>query len=163
MLVSLGIALFWDRFPIISSTVHLILDPIAGNLLNWNVNIGMIIFTALISLFITLIQKYTTDQDTLREIKKEQKLINQQMKEFRNNQEKVAELSRKSLELIPKTMEITLRPLMYTSFPIIILFRWFHDYFDASSIKVLGMNWLLGYIILSIIFSMIWRKVFNVA
>ena len=83
MIISLALATFWHKVPFIKQSVGLILNPTAGKLLNYNANIGMIIFAGVISLFITLIQKYTTDQETLREIKKEQKLLQQEIKKWR--------------------------------------------------------------------------------
>src|SRR3989344_2914001 len=126
MVISLGIASLWNRIPLIKETVHALLNPTAGALLSFNVNLGVIVFSAVISLMITIVQKYTTDQETLREIKKEQKILQAQMKEFKDNPQKLLELQKKQLEFIPRTMEITFRPLMYTSLPIILFFRWFN-------------------------------------
>jgi len=164
MIISLGIAFFWGRVPIIKDTVHAALDPTAGILLERNADIGILAFAAVISLFITIIQKYTTDQETLREIKKEQKLLQQEMKNYKDHPEKLMELQKKQLSSIPKTFEITLRPIMYTSIPIIIFFRWFSDYFADNPVKIFGvLNWFLAYIILSMIFTTVFRKVFKVA
>ncbi|MFH1802583.1 MAG: EMC3/TMCO1 family protein [archaeon] len=164
MAVSLGIAFFWPRMPIISQTVHYVLDPTAGVLLNWNATIGIALFSAAISLFITLIQKYTTDQETLRQIKKEQKLIQAEIKKYKHDPEKVLALNKKQFEFLPRTMDITLRPIMYTSIPIILFFRWFNDYFAANPVKIFGfMSWFWAYILMSFIFTPIFRKVFNVA
>lgn len=164
MVISLGIAFFWGRVPIIRDTVHAVLDPSAGVLLERNVDLGILAFAAVISLFITIIQKYTTDQETLREIKKEQKILQQEMKNYKDHPEKLMELQKKQLASIPKTFEITLRPIMYTSIPIIIFFRWFSDYFADNPVKIFGvLNWFLAYIILSMIFTTVFRKVFKVA
>jgi uncharacterized membrane protein (DUF106 family) len=157
-----GIGL-WDKVPIISQSVHAALDPTAGKLLNWNVTYGLIIFTAILSLALTLMQKYTTDQETLREIKKEQKLLQQEMKNYKDNPEKLMDLQKKQLAIIPKTFEITLRPIMYTSIPIILFFRWFSDYFLEFPVKVLGMHWMFAYIIFSMILTTVFRKVLKVA
>jgi len=164
VLISLAIALMWNRAPIISDTVHLALDPSAGKLLDWNVTLGIVVFSAMISFFIIIIQKYTTDQDTLRAIKKEQKILQAEMKKYKEHPEKLMALQKKQLAFIPQTFEITMRPLMYTSIPIILFFRWFSDYFAANPVKVFGvLNWFLAYIILSIIFTQVFRKTFNVA
>ena len=112
MLISLSIAAFWNKFPVIKNSVHAVLNPTAGSLLGFNVNLGILVFAAIISLFITLIQKYTTDQEALREIKKEQKFLSEEMKKYKEHPEKLMELQKKQLSAIPKTFEITLRPLM---------------------------------------------------
>ena len=164
LIISMGIALFWNSVPIIKQTVGLVLNPLAGSLLNWNVTYGMIIITAILSIFLTLTQKYTTDQSLLREIKKEQKILQGKMKEFKDHPEKLMELQKKQLQFIPQTFEITMRPLIYTSVPIILFFRWFNDYFMSVDVKIFGfLSWFWAYLIFSIIFSSIFRKVFNVA
>jgi len=162
--LSLLIAFYWQSLSFIRVPVHSVLDPTMGALLNWNPNVGMILVAAIIGLIVILLQKYTTDQETLRAIKKEQKLLQEEMKKHKHDQEKFLELNKKQLELLPKTMDITLRPVIYTSIPIILLFRWFNDYFATNPIKVFGfLSWIWAYLIFSIIFTSIFRKVFKVA
>ena len=112
-----------------------------------------------------VIQKYTTDQNLLREIKKEQKLLQGEMKKYKDHPEKLLEMQKKQLEFIPKTMDITMRPLLYTIVPIVLFFRWFSDYFALyPEIKIFGyLGWIWAYLIFAIIFSIIFRKIFNVA
>jgi len=163
MILSFVIVGMWNRVPIISQSVHAVLDPSAGLLLNWNPTLGMLAFSAILSLALTLIQKYTTDQETLREIKKEQKLLQEEMKKYKDQPDKILELQKKQFAIIPKTFEITLRPIMYTSLPIILFFRWFQDYFTANPVKVFYMHWLLAYFLFSMVLTTIFRKIFNVA
>lgn len=162
--ISLAIALFWQKVPFIRDAVHTVLDPSAGKLLDWNVDLGMLIFAAIISLVITLAQKYLTDQQTLRDIKKEQKILQEEMKKYKDHPEKLLELQKKQLEFIPRTFDITMRPAIYTSVPIILFFRWFNDYFAANPVKVFGvLSWFWAYLIFNIILTSIFRKVFDVA
>ncbi len=160
MIISLGIAFFWNSFPLIKDTIHFLLNPTAGKLLNFNLNFGMLTIAGIIALFLTLIQKYTVDNETLRKLKQEQKLLQEEMKKFRGHPEKLLELQKKQFEFIPKTMDITLRPLIYTAIPIILFFRWFSDYFTAlPGVKIFGFfSWFWAYLIFSLIFSMIFRK-----
>ena len=164
VLVSLAIAFFWNSFPLIKDSIHTVLDPTAGSLLDWNANFGMLIIAFTITLILTLLQKYTTDQETLRNIKKEQKLLQEEMKKYKDNSDKLMELQKKSFEFIPKTMDITMRPLIFTAIPVILFLRWFTDYFSANPVKIFGFfSGIWAYIIFSIIFSIILRKVLNVA
>ncbi|MEK6812237.1 MAG: EMC3/TMCO1 family protein, partial [Nanoarchaeota archaeon] len=129
MIVSLALASLWDKVSFIKEGAHAILNPTAGVLLNWNITIGMSAIVLIISFFMTIIQKYATDQKILREMKEEQKILQEEMKKYKNHPEKVAELSRKQLEFIPKTMKLTMRPIVYTAIPLILFFRWFMDFF----------------------------------
>ncbi|MDP1695726.1 MAG: EMC3/TMCO1 family protein [archaeon] len=165
VIISLVMGGMWNRLPFIKDTIHGVLDPTAGRLLNWNIDWGMVIIAAMITLITTLLQKYTTDQNLLREIKKEQKLLQEEINKYKNHPEKLLELQKKQLEFIPKTMDITMRPLIYTVIPIILFFRWFSDYFLLhTGIKIFGFfGWIWAYLIFSIIFSMILRKALKVA
>jgi uncharacterized membrane protein (DUF106 family) len=168
MIVSLLIAFFWDTLSFIKNGAHAILNPTAGVLLNWNLTWGMIIIVLIIAIFMTLIQKYATDQETqetLREMKKEQKALQEEMKKYREHPEKMVELQKKQFGFMPKMMKLSMRPMMYTAIPLILFFRWFMDFFAAiGDPRFFGfLNWFWFYLIGSILFSSILRKVLKVA
>jgi len=164
MLISLAIAGFWNSVPVIKDTVHAILDPSAGVLLNWNLTLGMLILVFVISVITTIVQKYATDQETLRELKKEQKILQEEMKKYKDHPEKLMELQKKQFEFIPKTMKLSMRAIVFTGIPFILFFRWFMDFFTAiGDPKFFGfLSWFWFYLIFSIIFSSILRKIFKV-
>ncbi len=152
----------WNHIPIIKESIHFVLNPTAGKLLDWNVNFGMIIVAGIITLFITIVQKYTIDAETLTRLKKEQKDISEQMKQFRNDPTKMLELQKKQMPLMREIMEVTMGSTLYSAVPIILFFRWFADYFAAANVKVFGfMSWFWAYILVSIILSSIFRKIFK--
>src|SRR3989344_5916515 len=164
MIVSLIIASLWDKAPAIKNSVHAVLNPSAGILLNWNLNIGMLVVVFAITLLTTIVQKYATDQKALKELKKEQKEISNQMKEFIAHPEKLMELQKKQFKLIQKQMKLSMRAIAYTGIPFILFFRWFSDYFiEAGNPKLwLGMSWFLFYILFAIVFGAILRKWWDV-
>lgn len=164
LFVSLYIAGQWNaelfgQKDFMKNTIGSVLNPSLGALLNWNLYIGFIVVVALTSLILTLCQKYLSNQVELKELRKEQKILQEEMKKFKDHPEKLVELNKKQLEFIPKTFNLTMKPLMYTSIPIILLFRWFGEYLNP----IFGGWWILYYIIGSLIFSSIFRKVFDVA
>ncbi len=162
MIGGLLVASLWNRFPLIKEIVNTILDPTAGRILDYNINMGMIAIVAVITLLLTLVQRFTTNQNELKKLKEEQKILKEQMQEFKNEPEKLLELNKKQLEFIPRTWELTLPPLLYTFVPIILFFRWFSDYFANNPTKIFGFfSWFWAYLLLSIIFSMIYRKLFK--
>lgn len=162
-LIGIAVAFFWNTIPVVKEAVHVVLNPTAGRLLDWNIDWGLVIISAIISLITSLLQKYTTDQETLKQIRSEQKLLGEQMKQFKEHPEKIMELQKRQMELIPKTMDITLRPAMYTAIPFILLIRWFGDYFAEHTVKIFGfMGWIWAYILLAIVFSIVFRKIFKV-
>jgi len=164
MFASLIIAFYWDKISFIKNSIHFIFDPTAGSLLAWNLNLGMLIIVLIISVITTLVQKYATDQGTLKELKKEQKEIQKQMKEFKNHPEKLMELQKKQFALMPKQMKLSMRGIIYTGIPFILFFRWFNDFFISTGNPKfwLGFSWFWFYLISAMIFGSILRKKFDV-
>ena len=174
LIVSIVVATLWNSLPVIKSSVHAALDPTAGSLLNWNISLGILIISVILTLITTLLQKYTTDQEMLKQIKAEQKLVQEEMKKYKEHPEKVLELQKKSMELAGKSMPIVMRPAIFTSIPFILLIRWFGDYFTKvpAGVKLLGFispnstflfpGWIWVYLIASIACSSILRKMLKV-
>lgn len=169
MIISLVIAFSWEKIPIIQNSVHSVLDPTAGALLNWDLTIGMVLIVLMITLITTIIQKYATDQEALRELKKQQKILQEEMKKYKDHPEKVAELSKKQLQFIPKTFKLTSRAIMFTGIPFILFFRWFNDVFTLMEVTIgepvrfFGFfSWFWFYLVFAMVFSSVLRKMFKV-
>ena len=164
MVISLVIAGLWDAIPLIKNTVNAVLTPTLGFLLSLNVSIGFILITLIVTLITTIIQKYGTDQVALKDLKDRQKLLQEEMKLNKNNPSKIMELQKKQFEHIPETFELTMKPLIYTAIPLILLFRWFTDIFkNLGEPEILGfLSWFWAYVLLSLIFSIILRKILKV-
>ena len=165
MVISLAIAALWDKIPFLKNGVGALLNPSAGALLNWDLTWGMVIIVFLIALLTTLIQKYTTDQEALKALKKNQKFLQKEMKKFKDMPDKMMELQKQSMAAIPETFKLTSRSIVYTGIPFILLFRWFMDFFETLGSPVfLGfLNWFWFYLIFTMIFSGILRKYLKVA
>ncbi|OIO41786.1 hypothetical protein COX97_00950 [Candidatus Pacearchaeota archaeon CG_4_10_14_0_2_um_filter_05_32_18] len=165
MFASMAIASLWNVIPQIRDSIHYILDPILGSLLDLNLTFGMLGITLIITLITTLIQKYGTDQETLKKLKNDQKKLSDDMKQYKNQPDKIMELNKKQFEFMGEMMKHSMRPIIYTGVPLVLLFRWFVDYFDKmADFRFFGfLTWLWMYLIFSIIFSTILRKVFKVA
>ena len=162
MVVGLVVAGLWSTVPFIKTTTHALLDPTAGSLFNWHPTLGMLIFTALIALLTTILQKYATDQVRIKALRDEQKLLQQEMKLLKDNPEKQLQLSKKSMELMMESLPLTMKPTLFTAVPFILFFRWFDEYFIANPVKMIGLSWFWAYLIFTIIWSTIFRKALNV-
>jgi uncharacterized membrane protein (DUF106 family) len=160
MFLSYLLFAFWNKVTFLKDGLHYILDPSIGALLTWNLTIGMLIVVFAITVITTLVQKYTTDQKALKELREEQKLLQAEMNKFKDNPEKVAELSKKQMEFIPKTFKLTSRSVLYTGLPFILFFRWFSDFFTSmGDPKFFGfMTWFWFYFLSTMIFSSVLRK-----
>jgi len=165
MIVVMGIGFFWSSVPAIKGAVHLVFNPTIGALLDWNVTWGMVILLFIVNLAMTLVQKYTTDQATLKEIKKEQKEFQKESQQYRDDPAKMMEMNKKQIDFFKRTFIITMRASMFTLVPLVLLFRWFGDYFSLiEGFKFFGyLGWFWFYLLASIVFTTIFRKVFDVA
>ncbi len=163
-IVSLAVAIYWDKVPFMKNAVHSALDPTAGWFLKLDLTLGMLFVVFLITLITTLIQKYATDQKALKELRAEQKILQEEMKKYRDNPAKISELSKKQMEFIPKTFKLTSRTVLYTGIPFILFFRWFYDFFASiGQPKFFGfLPWFWFYLIFTLVFSSILRKVMKV-
>jgi len=164
MIFTLIFASLWDKVPAIKKAIHFALDPSAGALLNWNLNLGMLIVVLIITVITTIVQKYATDQKALKELRVEQKDIQKQMKESKDHPEKVMELQKKQFAMMPKQMKLSMRAVIYTGIPFVLFFRWFNDYFIAAESPrfLLGLTWFWFYLIFAMVFSSILRKWWDV-
>lgn len=165
MLISMAIAFLWDKVSFIKNGIHAVLDPSAGALLLWNPSWGMLIIVFIITLITTIIQKYATDQKTLKELKKEGKEIQKQMKEFKEHPEKMMELQKKQMKLFPKQMKLSMRAIAYTGIPLILFFRWFYDFFATlDDVVFFGIfkRWFVFYLVIALIVGSILRKILKV-
>lgn len=163
MIIGLAFAFMWNAVPAIGSTTHAVLDPTLGKFLDLSPKINLIVFVLILTAVLTLIQKYTTNQAEMKRLKQEQKDIQQELKKHTPGSTEYQELMSKSLAIAPKMLDLTSGSLIYTALPIILLFRWFNDYFTVAPVKIIGLSWFWAYLIFSIIFSIILRKVFKVA
>lgn len=169
MCLSLLITSLWNQIPFLKSSVHSILDPTAGWLLNWNLTLGMLIIVFLLSLITVVAQKYLTDQKTLKEMKKEQKIMQEEMKKVRDDPAKFLELQKKQMasvqQTFSKTLKLTSRGTLFTAIPFFLFFRWFLDQFTAMNNPLFFgfMTWFWFYLIFTLIFTSVLRKSMDVA
>lgn len=170
MLLGIAVPLLWNVVPAIKEGVHAALDPTLGRALTASLSLTFLIVVLFFTFLTTLLQKYLTDQATIRQLKEEQRALQKQMKEMREHPDKVLQLNQRSMEIAMQLLPLTLRPVMYTTVPFLLLLRWFYDYFSGiSPTKIFSFfathstflsipQWIWAYIITSIIISTFLRK-----
>jgi uncharacterized membrane protein (DUF106 family) len=163
--ISLGIVFLWEQIPIIKNTAHALLDPTAGELIMWDITKGTLILFFIIALFMTIIQRFATDQKTLRSLKEEQKEINKELQSYRDNPEKALEINKKNMKLMGDIMSLNMKSSFITIIPLVLLFRWFSDVFTSLGDPIFFgfMNWFWFYLISVLIFGGLLRKIFKMA
>ena len=77
-----------------------------------------------VSLLVTLIYKFATDQTLMKKLKDEIKAHQEQIKAERNNPAKVMELNKKAMEVNMKYMSHSMKASLFTLIPALLIFTW---------------------------------------
>ncbi|MDP6265525.1 MAG: EMC3/TMCO1 family protein [Candidatus Woesearchaeota archaeon] len=101
-----------------------LLDPIFSPLLNLPSLLTILLLSFLISLVITLITKYATDQDLMKRLKDEMKELQAEIKELKKDPEKAMQVQKQVMQTNMKYMKQSFKSMFYTFIPIIIIFSW---------------------------------------
>lgn len=101
-----------------------LLDPVFAPLLNLPTLLAVIILSFLISLIVTILYKFTTNQSLMKDLKQEMKDFQKQIKELRNEPQKAMEVQKKAMQTNLKYMSHSMKSTLYSILPIIIIFSW---------------------------------------
>jgi uncharacterized membrane protein (DUF106 family) len=85
---------------------------------------GILLITIIISVIITLVYKYTTDQGLMKSLKTEMKELQKQMKELKENPEEVKKIQSKFMSLNGKYTMESFKPSLYYLIPLLLIFGW---------------------------------------
>ena len=142
--------------------------------------LSIIVFSFIITLVLTLIYKWFTNQNRIKELKEEQKRLQSKIKDEKDNEEMMKlqeDLLKKSAEL----MKITMKPMFITILLIWPTFIFLKNLYSTAGVGAIipwsfnlpvlcsllpglcdGAGWFLSYAIFSMIFSIIIRKILKV-
>jgi uncharacterized membrane protein (DUF106 family) len=111
------------------------LDPVMNPLLTIPPFWALLIITFIITLAVTLVYKYTTDQNRMKELKEEQKKYQKEMKELRADPEKMLKVQKKAMQSNLEYMKHSFKSTIYTLIPILLLFSWLNTHFAYYPIQ----------------------------
>jgi uncharacterized membrane protein (DUF106 family) len=111
-----------------------LLDPIFSPLLNLPILFAVILLSFFISLIITLVYKYTTDQNLMKQLKDEMKEFQKEVKELKKEPQKAMQVQKKAMQTNMKYMMHSMRSTLYSFIPIIIIFSWMNANFAFEPI-----------------------------
>jgi len=148
----------------------LVFGPITNNL---SPLIGLVTITFIMTLLITLVYKWLTNQALMKGMKAEIKDLQKEMKKSKDNQDKMMSIQKELMTKNAQLMKHSLKPTLITLLPLLVVFGWLKKaYIDAGDLiswgaKIplfgTGFGWLGTYIIFAVVFSMILRKLLRVA
>ena len=120
---------------------------------------SIIVLGAVVTFISTLVTKWLTNQEHLKELKARQKELQKEMKEHKGDPKLLEEMQMEILQITGKMMKSQFKPLIVTFVPFILLFMWVRGIFT----EILGGWWIAWYIGASLVFSMIFRKLLKMA
>ena len=119
---------------------------------------AVIIASLLISLFISVVNYFVLNKERMQEIKKRQKDLQEEMKQHKDNPQRMMELQKEMFSHMGETFKHSMKPMMITFIPIILLFPIVRNLLLSTEIASTWFWWYLG---ASIVSSMIFRKLFK--
>lgn len=120
--------------------------------------VSIAVFSVIVTLISTLVQKHFTDQEHLKSLKKRQKEIQAEIKKTKEPSV-MQELNAEMLQLTGVMFKKSMKPMFVTIIPFLILFTWLRSVY----VPVLGGGWIWYYLGYSILASVVLRKVLKVA
>lgn len=105
-----------------------VLSPIFDPLLKLPMVWVVVIMAFIITLLITLIYKFTTNQNLMKELKSEMKELQKEMKELKSDPQKMMGVQKKAMQTNMKYMSHSMRSMLFTFIPIILIFGWMNSH-----------------------------------
>ncbi|RMF07125.1 DUF106 domain-containing protein [Candidatus Woesearchaeota archaeon] len=102
------------------------LDPIMAPFLSMNPLLAIVLIAFLVSLLITVVTKYATNQEEMKRLKEQMKKFQKEMKGEKDTA-KLMKLQKKTMELNMKYMKHSMRSTLITFIPIILIFGWLNS------------------------------------
>ena len=143
------------------------LNSSIGVLLKWNSFLGLGILTLILTFFIVVVYKYTTDQEALKKLRDDNIRIKEEMKTYKDNPQKLMELQKEQFKkAFFEQFKHQLKPMIITIIPMGIVFIYLREFYSNSGNPVLifrvTYGWIIAYIGFSIIFNGMLRKLLKV-
>ncbi|MBW2996885.1 DUF106 domain-containing protein [Candidatus Woesearchaeota archaeon] len=101
-----------------------LLNPVFSPLLGLPALAVIVLLSLVISIIVTLIYKYMTDQTLMKDLKTRQKELQKRMKAAKKEPDKLMKMQKEAMELNMKTMKQSFKPMLLTFIPVIIIFGW---------------------------------------
>ena len=119
--------------------------------------LSVIIISVLITLIMTLVTKYFTNQSRMKELKQIQKSCQIKVRENKGDAKIFEETNKQIMECSMELMKHSFKPLLFTFIPLIIFFWWIKEVYTG-----VFSSWIWWYIGTVIISSIVFRKTLKV-
>ena len=118
---------------------------------------GVIFFSFAVTLIMTLITKYFTNQSRMKELKEIQKACQIKLKDNKGNPEAQSKIQKEMMECSMELMKHSFKPMLIIFIPLILLFGWLKGVYTG-----IFKEWLWWYIGVGVVSSIFLRKILKV-
>jgi len=112
------------------------LDPVLSPFLLMPPFWGILVLTGLLTVILTLVYKWTTDQVLMKQLKDDLAAFQKEMKENKSDTDKVFALQKKAMDANMKYMMESFKPTLFTFLPMILIFGWLAGHYAFEPILV---------------------------
>lgn len=105
-----------------------ILDPVFQPLLQLKPFYAVALISLIITILITLIYKFTTDQELMKSLKAEMKKNQEEIKKHKDDPNKMMSIQKKAMQKNMEYMKHSMKSTLYTMIPIIIIFGYLNSH-----------------------------------
>ena len=123
-----------------------------------NPKISIVLLAFLITLITTLVTKYTTNQDRMKELKNIQKACQITLKDNKGNPKKEQEIQKEIMDCSMELLRHSLKPMLITMIPLVIFFWWVKGMYAP-----ILTSWFWWYLGVGIASNILLRKVMDIA
>ena len=131
--------------------------------------LSVAIISLLMTFISTLAYKFLTNQEHMKSLKEDLKLLQAQMKEHRQDKEKFMSLQKLMMEKNLVYMKHSFRPALFTLIPFAIIFTWVRATFGGDPNPALiripllgGLSYIWVYLIVAFAVNSLLRKLFKI-
>lgn len=125
-------------FSFLDPALNFVFSPLLSISYFW----GITIFSIIVSVVITLVYKYTTDQSLMKQLKDEMKELQKEIRELKHDPKKAMEVQKRMMGTNMKYMTHSFKPMIFTFIPIILIFGWMNAHLAYEPIMP-GQEFLL--------------------
>jgi uncharacterized membrane protein (DUF106 family) len=129
-----------------------------SNLIQSNPKATIIGFSALMALFISIVNYFVLDKERMSYLKQQQKALQEKLKNHQKegNHDAMMELNKEMLSNMSETIKHSFKPTLITIVPVLIFFNFIKNSYALTSLE---SSWFWWYLVSVVIFSIIFRKV----
>jgi uncharacterized membrane protein (DUF106 family) len=138
--------------------------------IQWSPLASIILISLVLTFLLTWVYKKTINYKKYKEITDRQKVLSKEMKTIKET-DKLAEMQNELMKLSMESFKLSLKPMLITFLPVLVIFGLLRQAYTTAAVGNIiywgtnlpivgtGGGWFFCYVVLSLIFSFIVRKI----